>query len=62
MTKFRKLDVVVDKLSILAIVRVELIHRNGAVGCRIFHTGLETFLLMEKSIGMKALREFPETS
>jgi len=62
MTKFRKLDVLVDKFSILGTVRVELIHRNGAEGCRIFHTGLQKFLLMEKSIGMKALRVFPENS
>jgi len=62
MTKFRKLDVLADKFSILGIVRVELIHRYGAVGCRIFHIGLETLLLTEKRIGMKALRVFPETS
>ena len=62
MTKFRKLGVLVDKLSILGIVRVELMHRNGAVGCRIFHTGLQMFLFIEKSNGTKASRVFPKTS
>jgi hypothetical protein len=52
--KFRKFCFLLYNFNILGIVRVELMHRNGSIGCRIIHVGLQSFLLADKSICRKA--------